>query len=318
MTAVEIGARDEQRHAADGDPLWGESWYFDFAQPDGSLGGYVRLGLYPNLGRPGGGTRTGVAWWWAYIAGEDRPLVAVRDHDVPLPTQGLEVRTEGLWGELVCETPHEHWSIGMEAFGVALDDPTEAYRGERGERVAVGLDLEWEERGPVYPYALTSRYEQACHVTGELLIGDETIDIDAVGERDHSWGVRDWWVLPWTWTAGQLDDGTAFHAAGTHLDGATVWKAGFVLPGAQPLEDIETFAATTELGGAGLPTSARFAIGSIGEIDVAPVAFAPVQLTSDDGRSSRFPRALCRFTAADGRRGVGWTEWNQPEQTGGV
>ena len=31
-----------------------------------------------------------------------------------------------------------------------------------------------------------------------------------------------------------------------------------------------------------------------------------------DGRVSRFPRSLCRFTEADGRRGVGWTEWLQP------
>ena len=41
--------------------LWGESWYFDFTNREGTLGGYVRLGLYPNLGRglvlglPGGG-----------------------------------------------------------------------------------------------------------------------------------------------------------------------------------------------------------------------------------------------------------------------
>ena len=301
---------DERRHIPGSERLWGESWYFDFAQPDGSLGGYVRLGLYPNLG---------VAWWWAYVVGEGRPLVAVRDHDVPLPTQGLEIRTEGLWGELLCETPHEHWSIGMEAFGVALDDPTESYRGERGDRVAVGLDLEWEERGPVYPYALTSRYEQACRVTGEVLIGDETIDVDAVGERDHSWGVRDWWSFGWTWTAGQLDDGTAFHAAGTHLDEGTVWKAGFVLTGERPLEDIETFTASTDLGGDGLPTRARFGVGSIGALDVTPLAFAPVRLDSDDGRVSRFPRALCRFAApTDGRTGVGWTEWNQPQPTGGA
>jgi hypothetical protein len=300
-----IGPGDERAHAPDGERLWGESWYFDFAQSDGSLGGYLRLGLYPNLG---------VAWWWAYVVGEGRPLVVVRDHEVPLPAQGLEARTEGLWGELTCETPHEHWSIGMEAFGVALDDPAEAYRGERGDRVAVGFDLEWEERGPVYPYGFTTRYEQACRVTGEVLIGDETIDVDAIGERDHSWGVRDWWSLWWTWTAGQLDDGTAFHAAGTHVDGAPVWKAGFVLSGEQPLEDIDTFAATAELGDDGFPSSARFTIGSVGELDVAPLAFAPIALVADDGRVSRFPRAMCRFTSvADGRTGIGWTEWNQPE-----
>jgi hypothetical protein len=300
---------DELAHAPDPDPLWGESWYFDFAQPDGSFGGYVRLGLYPNSKR---------AWWWAYLVGDGRPLVVVRDHDVPLPTQGLEVRTEGLWGELVCETPHEHWSIGMEAFGVALEHPADAYRGERGERVAVGLDLEWEERGPVYPYGMTTRYEQACRVTGEVLIGDESIDVDAVGERDHSWGVRDWWAFPWTWTAGQLDDGSAFHAAGTHLHGATVWKAGFVASEESTIEDIESFTTSTTLGAEGFPTAATFGVGSLGDLAVTPLGFGPIELVAPDGRVSRFPRAMCRFTSADGRSGGGWTEWNQPQSPAGA
>ena len=33
-----------------------------------------------------------------------------------------------------------------------------------------------------------------------------------------------------------------------------------------------------------------------------------------DGRVARFPRCLARFSPADGRRGVGWIEWNQPQQ----
>jgi hypothetical protein len=38
-----------------------------------------------------------------------------------------------------------------------------------------------------------------------------------------------------------------------------------------------------------------------------------VLLGARDGRVSRFPRALCRFDATDGRSGWGWTEWNQPQ-----
>jgi hypothetical protein len=48
-------------------------------------------------------------------------------------------------------------------------------------------------------------------------------------------------------------------------------------------------------------------------LDVEPVGMAPILLTADDGRVSRFPRSLCRFTEADGRHGFGWTEWNQPQ-----
>ena len=58
--------------------------------------------------RPGTGPRS-----WA----PDRPLVLVRDHDVPLPGgRSLEVRTSGLWADHTCETPLEHWTVGVEAF----------------------------------------------------------------------------------------------------------------------------------------------------------------------------------------------------------
>src|SRR5262245_35571357 len=134
-----VAAVDEQRHEPGGHRLWGESWYVDFSQADpsapaddgdaeGVLGGFVRLGLYPHLG---------VAWWWAYVVTADG-LVAVRDHAVPLPRgRALEIRADGLWGELTCETPLEHWSLGMEAFGLVVDAPEElAHEGEEiGERV---------------------------------------------------------------------------------------------------------------------------------------------------------------------------------------
>jgi hypothetical protein len=297
---MDAAASDERPHPPGPEPLWGESWYFDFAARDGSVGGYVRLGLYPNLG---------VAWWWACVVGEGRRPVLVRDHEVPPPKgPALEVRAEGLWGELVCETPHEHWTIGMEAHGVALDDPADAYRGERGEPVPVGLDLEWEARAEVYPYVLTTRYEQACDVHGEVLVGDERIPIDGVGERDHSWGVRDWWSFGWVWTAGALDDGTRFHAAGT----ANLWHAGFLATPGGSLAGVEGFEVRTELGEEQLPISAAMALGPLG-LDVTPVGVGAVLLESGDGRVSRFPRALCRFRATDGRAGVGWTEWNQPQ-----
>lgn len=306
MTAA-VAAADEGRHEPGPEDLWGESWYFDFAARDGSIGGYVRLGLYPNRR---------VAWWWAYIVGPDRPTVVVRDHEVALPASGLDVRAEGLWGSLTCEEPHEHWTIGMEAFGVALDDPADAYAGERGDRVAAGLDLEWEATSPVYPYGFTTRYEQACRVHGDVLVGDETIAVDGWGERDHSWGVRDWWVIPWTWTAGRFGDGSAFHAAGTQLGEQEVWRAGFVTAG-DALVPVERFLVTTELGRADLPSSARFSVTTAEhaadlELAVEPVAFGPIQLVDTSGRVGRFPRALCRFSAADGRTGWGWTEWNQP------
>src|SRR5690606_41231793 len=45
-----LDARDERHHEPGAEPWWNESWYFDFAAPDGSPGGDVRIGLYPTHG----------------------------------------------------------------------------------------------------------------------------------------------------------------------------------------------------------------------------------------------------------------------------
>ena len=97
----------------------------------------------------------------------DAGVVVVHDDDVPPPrAEQLVVRAEGLWAELVCETPDEHWSFGLEAFGVRFDDEREAATSDRGERIAVGLDLEWETPD---------------HVYGEILLGRRRIEFDGTG-----------------------------------------------------------------------------------------------------------------------------------------
>jgi hypothetical protein len=293
---------DEGRHPAAEEPLWNESWYFDFAAPDGSIGGYVRLGLYPN---------EGVAWVWAYLVGQDRPLIAVRHHEVAIPRgEMLEVRADGLWTAIHCETPHEHWSLGVEAFAVALDDPADAYGDERGDRVPLGLDLEWEAIAPAYDYPGVTRYEQTCTVSGEILIGNEHVSFDGPGQRDHSWGKRDWWRFGWVWTSGQLEDGTAFHATKPDVPGVQ-YEPGYVVRD-DTLQPSTGFTPETELGEHGLPRAGRFRIHDL-DLEVEPLHHAPVRLDSPDGRVTRLPRSLCRYrSAGGGATGVGWTEWNQP------
>ena len=90
-------------------------------------------------------------------------LIVVRDTEVPRARgAALEFRADGLWVDFVCETPDEHWSFGLEAFGLRVDDPAE----EIGDRIAVGFDLEWETPDSVH---------------GELLIGRAVIPITAHG-----------------------------------------------------------------------------------------------------------------------------------------
>lgn len=301
-----VPAADERPHAPGPEPLWNESWYFDWAQPDASLGGHVRLGLYPNLG---------VAWYWACLVGEGRPLVTVIDHEVPVPAAGLEVRTEGLWAAHNLETPLDHWSLGCEAFAVGVDDPAETYGDLRGDRVPFGFDLEWETDGGPYPYPGVDRYEVPCRVHGEVLVGQERIDIDGSGQRDHSWGVRDWWTHGWSWTSSALDDGTRTHATQVARGDDEIYSTGYVqAPGGTP-EASARVSRGQDLGREGLPDRGWVRLDDL-ELEIEPLQFSPVLLTGPEGQTSRLPRALCRYRAGDGRTGVGWTEWNQPTPAG--
>jgi hypothetical protein len=293
---------DERRHPPGPEMLWGESWYFDFAATDGSVGGYVRVGLYPNLDR---------VWYWATLVGRDRDPVLVIDHEVPLPrgVGSLELRSSGLWADNTCETALDHWSLGLEAFGVRLDDPADAYGSMRGDRVPIGFDLEWETNGVPFLWPVEAqRYEIPCRVHGEILCGDETIEVDAIGQRDHSWGVRDWWVMGWCWFAGQLDDGTQFHA--TRIKDFE-YAAGYVQRDGSLVEVTEC-EVEERPGPDGIPLGAHLSTGGL-ELDVEPLAWAPVGLVADDGRVSRFPRGMCRFTDSERGGGIGWIEFNQPQ-----
>jgi hypothetical protein len=297
---------DEGRHAPDSPALWNESYYLDWFTEDGSLGGYLRIGFNPNLG---------TVWYWACLVGEDRPLVTVIEHDVALPASAttLELRHEGLWADHAVEAPLEHLSANLEAFAVALDDPADVYGDAHGERVPFGFELDWYTDRAAYQWPpVTPRYEIPCRVQGRVLVGREEIEVDGWGQRDHSWGAaRDWWSMGWSWSAGRLEDGTRFHGAGGFFPGDD-WGVAYALaPGSTEFVEGDRVGVETDLGRQGLPERARLTYCGL-DLEVDPVAFAPVLLVAPDGRASRFPRALCRFRAADGRGGVGWVEWNQP------
>jgi hypothetical protein len=171
-----------------------EAWEFRWGTAAGD-GGLVRLALH-------GDER--VAWFWAYLWRPGLGPVVVRDHEVALPRgKALEIRADSLWSSLVCETPGEHWSIGLEAFAVALDSPEDALVGEIGERIAFGLDLEWETLGD------EGVNGQPGRVRGDVLLGRETLAVDTPGPFVHS----------------AVDDGFGARTIVAWDDGAWSWGA---------------------------------------------------------------------------------------------
>jgi len=169
-----------------------------------------------------------------------------------------------------------------------------------------------------YHYNVTTRYEIPCTVRGTVTIDGVTHEVNGHGQRDHSWGVRDWWAFGWCWCSLRLDDGTRVHLADIRVPGMPVFFGYVQTPGA--VTPLSALRVSEELVQHGFPKKARIDLTAgldatpptLG-LDVAPVAFGPVLLRDDDGRTSRFPRALLECRADDGRYGTGWIEWNQPD-----
>ncbi len=306
---------DEARHTPDGEDLWNESYYCDFVRADGFMGGWLRLGLYPNRQ---------LAWWTAWIVWPDRPGVCSANYEMPVPPDnGLASEsTDGERVDIDLRRPLEEFRLAAHTPARIIAPPEEVYaHGEQtGTPAQLDLDLTWTTDGVPYHYDLTTRYEIPCLVSGTVTVDGETFAVDGQGQRDHSWGVRDWWAFGWCWCSMRLDDGTRVHLADIRMNiGVPVFfgyiqRSGAVYPAT-------ALTVTEDLGDHGFPSSARIDIAAdpgpgpeldLG-IEITPVAFGPVLLRNDDGRTSRFPRALVRCRTDDGRQGAGWIEWNQPE-----
>jgi hypothetical protein len=300
-----VDPADEQRHVPGPEPLWNESYYLDFVVGDGELAGYARIGLYPNLG---------VTWWTTTIVGAGRTLVASMAYDLPVADGGgLVVRADRYDLRASVDDPLTVMRLRANAPAARHDDPAEVYRGEPGRPTSLELDLSWATDGVPYHYELTTRYEIPCLVRGELSVGGERLGVEGQGQRDHSWGERDWWAFGWCWAAARLDDGTRVHLADIRMPGYPL-AFGYLQPPGGPVRPVDSLQVSEELGADGFPVGARALVEPGGlDLTITPLAFGPVLLTAPDGRTSRFPRAAARFEARDGRTGTGWIEWNQPD-----
>jgi hypothetical protein len=172
-------AADEARHD---DARGIESWGFAFAGSEAT--GQIRLTLDVAHAQA------------SYVvdlrlARLGRVVVADETVPVPRPTAGLEIRTDGLWASLYCETAFEHWTLGLEAFGlrVGADAAAPSWDALVGDRVPVGFDLEWELTAAPEPLADGNGYRQVGTLVGQVLVERDRLDLESTAERDHWWGM---------------------------------------------------------------------------------------------------------------------------------
>ncbi|KAL4898120.1 kinase-like domain-containing protein [Aspergillus ambiguus] len=304
-TPLAVNSQDEISHPAGDDPLHNESWYFDVADIDQGIGVWVRLGVTPN--QPG-------SWYNALICGPGRPTVAVVDFQTPTPGPDLVINSDKIKATHTPDEPLKQYRLTLIGRGESFDDPAALLCGERGRPVPVHVDLTWHTTGTPYQWRIATRYEIPCTVTGTILVDDSVTTLShAPGQRDHSWGTRDWWSFDWVWSAFHLDDGTQLHGVQVRLPTGAV-GVGYIQSTTIPIAELSGVDVMEQVSPDGLPQTALIKYSSDAAEDVVlhikPLGQAPVRLESPDGRLSLFPRLWAEVCSQDGRKGVGWIEWN--------
>lgn len=212
---------DERPHQPGPSSAWSETWEWRLVVADGSLAVAVVL-----IRRPAEHRMTYIC----SVFGDGRDTVSVVEHDIELPRRdSLELRASGIWADHICEQAFSHWTLGLEAFGLALDDPDDAVGHGRGVRTPMGLDVEWEDDVLPVAWEGSHGYLAGGRAHGEVLVGTEHHDVDGAGMRMHRWGTGPR-LLPWggrgdrlklgseQWPGSEVARATADDGAGEVVD----------------------------------------------------------------------------------------------------
>ena len=137
------------------------------------------------------------------------------------------------------DPPTRSVSDGLRVAGLTftMDDPLGSWRIQlEGPRP---VDLTWTAITPIVDFHQgfagdgeqeQEHFEQSGRVTGGWDT-DKRREIDGWGQRDKSWGVRDWnGIEGWDWIAAQFDENLSFNATRTRINGVEQ-SAGYVYDG---------------------------------------------------------------------------------------
>ncbi len=205
--------KDEELHPAGREEHWQESWYFNWASGDGRSFGLSRIGYRFHQKQIDGLVLTLRDGKPEYIyPAVNRPLKDKPEHITA--RDGLKAM--GLTYRLL--EPFSRWKLELKG---------------RDE-----MDLEWSAFTPVFdfhadgadlpPNVAGNHFEQAGTVTGWTRFKGKEREIRGRGERDKSWGVRDWSkVEGWNWISAQFGEDLTFNVWQGFFEGKP-YANGFV------------------------------------------------------------------------------------------
>ncbi|MEM3647128.1 MAG: hypothetical protein QW334_03170 [Thermofilum sp.] len=165
---------DEENHKPSERSDWRESYYFNFVDLENMVSGFTTIGLYPNLSRR--------EFVFAVFHGGERHLYH-QEHESRFSLETPECLDDGrLCFQLV---------EALKSWRIIFSNPR------------LEAEILWTGRFPAFSFGRGSgtswegHFEQSGTVSGRIRIGGVEKNIQGYGQRDKSWGPRQWHIDHW-------------------------------------------------------------------------------------------------------------------------
>lgn len=315
LTKFGVQPADEGAHPVSPDHhWWNESWFLDWFDATGERAGHVRIGLHPNQGR---------AWIWC-LAYEHGEWLVLEEPRLALARWDVERLAYDGWG-LSCvwdrDVPLRHGRLRVRGFGRVVTGP------RSGQVQPVTVDVQYDVAGAAHSTGPSDvpghsaggysacRFEQAVTVHGTFGIGTGT-PFEGRGERDHSWGPRDW-NMEWSFCVVGGDDFRMQWAA-VDLPGIGKLGTGYLhtdttrtITDVQHELEFRDEDLTRAVAGPFRVTAEDGTVVS-GRLDPVTSVEIDITHTFDPPRPTVYRRTLVRYTPeAGGPAALGWLESNR-------
>ncbi len=282
---------------------WNESFYFSFYDKNNDICSFMRIGLKPN--KP-------LKNMFCFFMLPDGSYVGLKEDDrydnELLSAKNLKfnkVQAEKMWeltfdGNLIDFSNKKPVSVSFNLFFESLNkifDYRDCVSGFK-EKISQSVASE--------------HLEQFGKATGELKVGNEKYTISGLGERDHSWGVRDWNAPKmWIWLTCQFSENTALNVTKLTVSQGEV-DAGFIHLDGENIPIMKADIETT-YNEDGSPSSFQMKLldkkGDIHKVDAKIVKNVKLPFTSGDGKKQSIMHETLTEYKMDGMIGYGIAEY---------
>lgn len=219
----QLKPEDEEIHRPEKDKYWQESWYFNWADTSKNIFGLTRIGLRFNENRTDGLVLT---------IKDGKPHFIYPAVNIPYNGEIYKasdgITAKGLKYKM--KKPFKKWTL-------ILDGRSH-------------MKLDWEAFTPPHdfhtggdlpPNVAGSHFEQSGCVNGYVCFKGREIKINALGQRDKSWGTRDWsGIEGWSWISAQFNEEFSFNVWQGSFQ-SRIYNSGFVFIKGKnyPVENID-------------------------------------------------------------------------------